>query len=92
MCALCQQKTQKIVELARFLRENAPTIRSNQYAKMMNSAAEDLDAMVHRAAEHCQCTAEEVAASDQAAASPSALAPPFATPTMAGRSNRSCNI
>jgi hypothetical protein len=106
MCAICRHKAEEIAALAQFLRKNAPTVRSNYYSTIMNAAAADLEEMALYYTERCRCRcrsrhreemraapAVAVAAADQAAASPSALAPPppLATPTIAGRSKRSCS-
>jgi hypothetical protein len=93
MCVICEQKAAKIAKLAQFLRENAPTIRSCHYSRMMNAAADDLDAMVRYYSEACRCaeTSGGPAADQAVASSSTALPPPLATPTIAGRSSRSCN-
>jgi hypothetical protein len=91
MCVICRQKAAKIAKLAQFLRENAPTIRSCHYSRMMNAAADDLDAMVRYYSDACRCAEPSGGpATDQTTASVSALAPPLATATIAGRSSRSC--
>jgi hypothetical protein len=58
----------------------------------MHAAADDLDKLASDCLEHCRCgECGDAPAEDQAAASPSDLAPPLATPTIAGRSSRSCS-
>lgn len=95
MCADCQKNAEKMARLSQFLRENAPTIRSNHYAKIMIRAADDLDEMRRRYAERCRCDdatpADPGPPAVQAAASSADLAPPLATPTIAGRNRRSCS-
>ena len=98
MYAACRKKMRTIRQLARFLREAAPTDPANYHARIMHAAATDLDKTAQTYREECGCTDPgDEAPADQAAASPSdvfslsALAPPFATPTIAGRSSRSCS-
>jgi hypothetical protein len=94
----CRKKIRTIQQLATFLREAAPQDRLNYYAKIMNAAAADLDEVARSYAEQCSgADAKDDAPEDHAAAlssvlpSPSAFTPPFATPTIAGRSSRSCS-
>ena len=90
MCDACQQKIRAIQNLAQFLRDSAAESQSLFYARMMNAAADDLDRVACHHADRGRCgECADDAAEDQAAASLSALSPPFATPTIAGRSSRS---
>jgi hypothetical protein len=93
-----RKQLRTIRQLATFLRGAAPRDATSYYAKIMNAAADDLDKTAQSYDEEWRDTDQvDEALTDQAAASPSdvlsptALAPPFATPTIAGRSSRSCS-